>query len=487
MTEPSGDRQDKRDTMSSSGHLFCPHSFHPPRQRSLSVRMVRPLRTTLLLLVLSSAAASAVGQLSFSSAVELAQRTSPKVKMAQADVDKARAALAETHDVYIPAIVGGSGLGKSYGPPLGQPAVFNLTAQSLLFSASQFSYIRAARAGFDAANFSLQEAQQAVAEDTAVTYLSLNDAQQRKAALAEEQDFAAKLVSIVQERLDAGMDSNMELLQAKRTLAQIRLQQLGLDDEIASYTDHLARLTGMGEIKLSTVPESIPAFPSLPSSTPSVTSGVSAFPDNPGIAAAFAIAKSKMEQARGDSHYLWRPQIALGLEYSRFSNINNYSTYYPAFAKNTLNGESLGVQISMPFYDRAHRDRANESMADAIHAQHDAVNLRDQQLEGRLKLQHAASELNARRDLASIDRDIAQAQLEAILVQVQASSSGAVPMTPKDAANAHIQERQKYLDYLNADFQLRQTEINLLKQTGQLESWIRSVARSQIQGRATSN
>lgn len=466
------------DTMSMSRR--CTHAgCHPSSsQGSISGRMVRPLRNAVLLLATSSVASAALAQLSLASAVDLAQRDNPKVKMAQADVDKARAALAETHDVYVPAVVGGSGLGKSYGPPLGQPAVFSITAQSLLFNLSQFSYIRAARAGFDAANFALQEARDGVAEDTAVTYLSLNDAQQRKAALGEEEGFAGKLVSIVQQRLDAGMDNNMELLQARRTMVQIRLQQLSLDDEIASYSDHLTRLTGVGQAKIATVPESIPAFPSL---APPMTAGEAVFADAPGVTAAFAIAKSKLEQARGDASYLWRPQIALGLEYSRFSNINNYSTYYPAFAQNTLNGESLGVQIQMPFFDRAHKDKANQSMADAVHAQHDAVNLRNQQLEGRLKLQHAAAELDARRDLASIDRDIAQAQLEAVMVQVQAASSGATPMTPKDEANAQIQERQKFLDYLNADFQLRQTEINLLKQTGQLEAWIRSVAASQVQ------
>ncbi len=399
--------------------------------------------------------------------------------MAQADVDKARAALSETHDVYIPSLIGNLGEGKSYGPPLGQPAIFSIAAQSLLFSASQRSYIRAARAGFDAANFALQEARNTVAEDATVTYLSLNDAQQRKAALGEEEGFAGKLVNIVQQRLDAGMDTNMELLQARRTMVQIRLQQLSLDDEIASYSDHLTRLTGIGQVKVTTVPESIPAFPSL---APPLAAGEAVFTDTPGVTAAFAIAKSKMEQARGDSLYQWRPQIALAMEYSRFSNLfNNYSTYYPAFANNTLNAESLGVQIQVPFYDRVRGDKARQSMADAVHAQHDAVSQRDLQLEGRLKLQHAASELDARRELASIDRDIAQAQLEAVMVQVQAASAGATPMTPKDETNAHIQERQKFLDYLNADFQLRQTEISLLKQTGQLEAWIRSVSGNQVQ------
>jgi outer membrane protein TolC len=400
--------------------------------------------------------------------------------MAQADVDKASAALKETRDVYVPALIGDFGEGKSWGPPLGQPAVFSIQSQSLLFSYSQRNYIRAAQAGYDAAIFSLEETRQTVAEDVALTYLSLNDAQARKAALGQEYGFATKLVSIVQQRLDAGMDTDMELLQSRRTVAQIRLQELSLDDEISSYADHLARLTGVGDTKLTTVPESIPAFPSLAPATASSDTAATVS-DSRGVAAAFSLAKSKMEQAQGDSRFQWRPQVALAMEYSRFSNLfNNYSTYYPAFANNTLNAESIGVLIQMSFYDRARRDRAHETMADAVHAQQNAINLRDQQLEGRLKLQHAVRELDARRELATIDRDISQAQLEAILVQVQTPTTGANPMTPKDSVNAQIQERQKYIDYLSAEFQLRQTEINLLKQTGQLESWIGSLSRNQV-------
>ncbi len=140
---------------------------------SISGRMVRSFAAVLLLLSFSLLASPARAQLSFSSVIDMAQHGSPKVKMAQADVDRARAALAETHDVYIPSLVAGFGEGKSYGPPLGQPAVFSVMSQSLLFSFAQRSYIRAARAGFDAANLALQEARQAVIEDAAVTYLLL--------------------------------------------------------------------------------------------------------------------------------------------------------------------------------------------------------------------------------------------------------------------------------------------------------------------------
>ncbi len=81
------------------------------------------------------------------------------------------------------------------------------------------------------------------------------------------------------------------------------------------------------------MPESIPGFPPIGPSEQQP-----AFAESAGVMAAFANAKSKWEQAHGEASYLWKPQVALVAEYSRFSNLfNNYSTYYPAFANNTLN------------------------------------------------------------------------------------------------------------------------------------------------------
>jgi outer membrane protein TolC len=430
------------------------------------------MRWLLTFCVMTVATPYGMAQMSFTTAVDLALRNSPKVRMAQADVDKALAGLAQAKDVYIPSLVGGSGLGYSYGFPLGQPTLFTLQSQSLGFSFSQRDYIRAARLALQAANLSLQEVREQVSEDVCQTYLTLDRTQQRKAAVDEEYGFATRLVSIVQDRLDAGQDTQMSLLQARRTVAEIRLQQLRLADELANNVDHLGRLTGLPNMPIATIPESIPAF-----TPPHVEPGT--FADTPGVRAAALNAKARREQAFGDAKWRFRPQVGIGLQYSRFTNFNNYAQYYPGFGTN-LNAAAAGVQISIPAYDRIRGDKAKESAAEATRAEQDAMNIRDQALEGRLKLQHTAAELTLHEELASIDRDIAKNQLDVMMLQLQSSSSGGVQMTPKDEQNARIQERQKYLDYLDADYQLRQTQITLLKQTGELESWIKTAAQNQV-------
>jgi len=120
-------------------------------------------------------------------------------------------------------------------------------------------------------------------------------------------------------------------------------------------------------------------------------------------------------------------------------------------------------------------------MADAFHATHETAYLRDQQSEGRLKLQHSIAELSTRAELAELDQGIAQDQLDAMLIQLQSGSgnSAAPPMTPKDEQSARIQERQRRLEVLDADLQLREAQISLLRQTGELDGWLRSLTHTQ--------
>jgi outer membrane protein TolC len=414
----------------------------------------------------------ASAQISLASAVDLALRNNPKVLAAQASVDKAKAALSQAHDAFIPTAGISGGFGGSAGVPLNVPVVFGLTSQSLVFNFSQPDYIRAAAAGVQSAQFALQDARDQVTEDVVVTYLNLDNAQQRQAAMHQEYGFAARLLSIVQDRLDAGQDSQIEFLGARLTADQIRAAQLQTDDEIAALSGHLAHLTGLPEHPLTVLSSSIPTLPSV-DSLPG---------DSPGIRAAFAGAKSKQETAFGDARYLFHPAFSFGANYSRISTSHtNYSLYYPGFQADrhlSDNALSAGISIQIPLFDREHQAHARESAAEARRARFEAEELRNQFLDGTLKLRHSIDELQANSKVAEDYRDIAQAKLDAVLVQLNANAgdSNKPQLTPKDEQNARLQERQRFVDLLTMQFQLSQAQVNLMRQTGQLDLWVKAAA-----------
>src|SRR5690349_3159405 len=98
--------------------------------------------------------------LAFHTAIELALKNSATTGLAQADLQRARATVSQSRDVFLPQMVLGSGLGFSYGFPLSlegaAPSVFNVNFQGALLNAAQRDFIRAAKS--DVASTTAQNA-----------------------------------------------------------------------------------------------------------------------------------------------------------------------------------------------------------------------------------------------------------------------------------------------------------------------------------------
>ena len=419
---------------------------------------------------------SATAQISLRTAVDLSLKNSPKIRAAQADLEKTRAAHSMTKQTYVPVIATEGGYGQSTGAPLGVPVIFSISAQSLVFSFSQRDYIRSAEESIHAAEHSLVRQQIEVVEDVTNTYIALDNAVERQKVIRREIDITDRLVLVTGERVSAGVDAKVELPRSRRTATQIKLADLQLNDEIAGNAQHLAVLTGLPAESLRTDGSSIPKL-DRPAAVRAETDPVA---DDEGVASAFSAAKAKQYAAFGDRRYLLRPQVALAANYSRVdAGLSSYASYYPRFNgtpgnPNSSNSLGFGLQVTIPLLDLAHRSKAKESEADAARAFAEAEMQRGVFREGQARLRNSAMELDLRAQLARDDQEIAQDQLETLRLQLQAISisPNGPQLTPRDELNAQLQERQKYMDVLNAELQLRQTQVSLLRQNGGLSTWV---------------
>ncbi len=413
----------------------------------------------------------ASAQASLPTVVDLALRNSAQVHIAMANVQRAAAGLAETKDAYIPSFLLGSSLGYSYGFPVGQPSVYNVGSQSLLLSFSQPDYIRAARAAMKSAELNLKDSEDQVALDSALAYVQLDHDLREIAALNEEKDLAERLVSIEQQRLQAGVDGRMELTKAELTSAQVDEKRLHLEDDAELARQKLAHLSGLPAANFTPESASIPSDPAiLPDDTPENRVGASA-----AIEAAYANAKSKTMLSFGDAKQNYRPQFAFGAEYNRYAEFNNYAQYYLRFQHNNFDA---GIQITIPLFDATRRAKARESAADAIKARAEADHAKDQVSEQVLSLRHSIAELQVQKRVAELKSELAGEQLETIQAQLKngSGSANAPAVSPKDEQLAHIQERERYQDSLDAGFQLTSLELNLMRTMGDIQQWVHSVA-----------
>lgn len=433
------------------------------RQKSL-VCMAQALAA----LTLASAPTIAKAQVSLTTVVELAQQNSTAVKLANADLLKAQAALAQTEDAYIPNFVIGSQIGYSHGFPTGQPSVGSATMQSLVLSFSQRQYTKAARAGVEAANLNLKDAKEQVALDASSDYIEMDTVNSELEAVREQERDAGRLVAIEQQRTDAGVDPLSSLLQVKLTAAQLKLSRMHLETRSATLAKQLATLTGLPDGSIVPDHASIPEIPAV--SADEMPKPLL------GIQSADALARSKLLEAKGADLAWRRPSIGFGAVYNYDSNeLNSYSTYYRNFTPNNV---SFGLQINLPFFDFSVRAKAKVSAAEALRSKVEAEQAQQQNDIQISQLTASLRELDAQAEVAGLKQQIAEEQLKSIVAQLEVGNGatgtpGAPPqLSPTAEQQARIDERQKYVDALDSGLDLSKARLDLLRALGHMQDWL---------------
>ena len=409
-------------------------------------------------------------QVSLKTVVDLAQRNSSAVKIAAADVDKGRAALAETKDAVIPTIQFGTGI--PVFPEVGftgqPPSIYSFTIQSLIFSFPQKHYIDSARSGLNAAIARLKDAREEAALEASSAYIELDAVNHELEAARQQQTLAERLVEIEQQRAEAGVNPLSELLQAKLTAATLKLARLHLETRVGTISKQLATLTGLPDGAIVAYHPSIPEIPAIHGDMPAHTL--------PGIESARQLALSKERQARGDKESNYYPQMSFFAQYNRnttlLNSVNNY------FAQDLpANNFASGINVSVPLLDMVHRAKSRETAAEALRARVEADQSEHQNDLQITQLTGTLRELDAQAEIAGLKQQIAADQLKTVETQLENGNGGGgqPQLSPKAGQQARIDERQKYLDSLESEFELAKARLELLRALGHMEDWLNEV------------
>lgn len=397
--------------------------------------------------------------LPFKTAIELAIRNSAQMEIAVADQNKAHAGYLEARDQFIPQIYLGSGIAGSFGFPLGAPSIFNVSSQSLLYNPAARDFAKAAKTDFRAAQFSKDERRSQVILDAALTYAELDKLLSAVNLLQQQESASLRVEDIVSQRIQAGIESQVEGTRAKLNTARIRLKLAEVRANIDNLRIHLGALTGLPAANIETVTESIPALPPVSQDEDLVTKTVESSPLYKG---ALETADARAFRARGE-HKQLRPAIDLVGQYALFSKYNNYEQFYRTFTRN--NG-AFGVQIRIPFLNRGQSAHAEQADADAVRAQHEANTVKEQVSTETIKLQRAVAQLDAAKEVARLEYQLARADTETVTAHVEAGTA-----TLRDQEQARLAENDKYSATLDATYDLEKGQMQLLRAIGELENW----------------
>jgi outer membrane protein TolC len=328
----------------------------------------------------------------------------------------------------------------------------------MLINGAQRSYIKAARSDTAATAAQNADRRNELIMETALDYIQLDLLDSSLQIQREQEQSAAKFQDIVNQRVQAGLDSQVEVTRAKLAGAKTKLDIAQTRAAADQLRLRLSQLTGLPANSIRTSTETIPSMPAPPEEA-ALSDAVS---NNPTVKAAEAAAQAKLFRAEAEHRQLW-PAIDYAGQYAVLSRFNNYDQFFQKFQRHNV---TAGVSIRFPFLSPVQRAAAEVAKAEAVKSRKEAQNVRDQVSGDTLKLQRSVQQLAAAREVAQLEHQLAQADIEA--TQAKIESGGA---SLKDEENAHVVEHQRYTAYLNSSFELDRAQVQLMRQTGELENW----------------
>src|SRR5271165_87757 len=437
---------------------------HNPR---LMQRRFTALLSVALLLTVSLAFAAdnpPAEPLRFRTAIDLALQHSGIMGIAAANQLKSQKAYEEVRNHFFkPEFTVGSGLGYSYGFPLtlegSAPSVVNFTSQSTFFNLSLRQFLKAAKIDWQASSFDVQDKRAEVILDTAVAYAQLVNLAGKLNTLADAQRAAEKARSITEQRLAEGVDSQLDLTKSQLAAARIRLRVADAQSQADVLREHLAKLTGLTPAEIQPDPESMPALPLISQED---NLSVRAVANSPIVKLADQKAEAAAVRAKGE-HKATLPFADIATQYAYLARFNNYDQYFLKYSSNNL---AAGLNIKFPFYNPVQKAHAAQADADSIVAHKEADLTRNKVAEETLRLQRSLRQLQAARDVAKLEWQVSQGDLDGVQARTQTGNANT-----RDLQMAELEVNDKYAAYLDADFEMTRTELQLLRLTGELENW----------------
>ena len=416
--------------------------------------------------------------------VELALIHATGAAITAADEQHASANYEELRNNYIPQLATGAGLGYSYGFPLAlegsAPSLFNLTAQSALLNPALRDFVRAAKADSAVAALNTKDQRNQIIQDADLSYAELSKWELRLARLQETEAAANKMQTSVTERVKEGIDSELDGLRAGLSVARIRLRIAEAQGAADVLREHLSKLTGLPAADIQTDSDSIPAPPAAAGNQAGANKTANeAATSSLSVEAAVEHARAQYLRAQGEHRSLW-PSVDFAAQYALLSRFNNFQNYYiPSRPCTTSLGEFLcvtssfqqnnatvGVSIRFPLLNLSQRARARAADVDAVKATKQADAARNQVSEETLRLQRSVAQMQAAREVAQLEYEIAQKKLTAVQTRIDAGTA-----TLHDLDDADSQASERFIILQDVTFELERNELGVLRSTGDLEKW----------------
>ena len=399
-------------------------------------------------------------------AVTLALQNSRDVKLAQVQYNVALGEVGVNRAAFLPNLYTGAGLAYTHGFPSlpgGQPpSLFQLDYHQTLFNPLLKNQQHAAEERAKNFKLELDRTRDNVRIQTALAYLELAKVRHSLDLLGNEQLSGERILQVVRQRIAANQELPIEATRTQLKLARINQRVIKLEDREQALEMQLHDLTGIADSQPIQVASDEQSFTdSLAAGTAAVQVQMLdlALKSDSGLAQA-ENERAARERLFHGAKLSYFPTVDLVGQYAILSKFNNYAEFYKTFERHNLN---VGIEVTIPLF--AAKTAANVTLAKRQLDEAELnVGTKRQQVRAdvRQKAYHLR-ELDADREVARLDLQLAQENL-----QLEQAKYGQSRATLQELEQAHLDESDKWVAFLDADFACEQAQLNLLQATGQL-------------------
>jgi outer membrane protein len=399
------------------------------------------------------------GRLTMRHAVTLALQNSRDLALARVQYTVALNQTAVDRSAFRPNLYTGSGAAYTSGfPSLGgsPPAVFQMNYDQAIFNPALKAQQQAAEEHAKTMKLEVDRTRDDVIVHTACAYLELAKVRHSLELLRSEQASSDKILQVTQERVQANQELSIEVTRSQLTTARIQERTIKLEGRDEALTQQVRNLTGLPDGQAIEVQPEEPGFETELQDAQLLDLAMHSDRDiqeaeNDRLAHQRILHGAKLG---------YFPTLSVLGQFSVLSKSNNYLEFYKKFERN--NG-SVGIQLTIPIFSA--KTHANIELAKSeLNASELALGNKRQQV--RLDLQQKqrnVRELEASREVARLDLKLAQESLQ--LLQAKFDQGRA---NLRDIENARLDESDKWVAFLDADFARQQGQLTLLQAAGQL-------------------
>jgi outer membrane protein len=401
-----------------------------------------------------------VRKLTLKEAVSLAVANSRDLALARLQYGTTLRQVGVAKSAFLPNLYTGTGVAYTNGFPIleggGAPAIFTLSYSQQIFNPPLRGEQHAAEQRAEEQRLSMDDVRDSVMSRAALNYLELAKVRHALDLMRSERMSAGRILDTTMERADTGRELPIEVVRAQLTTARIEQHIAQLEDRDDSLLGELRDMMGLPSDEMIEV-----SAEDIPGAAAEASRDVvaEAMVNNVELKQAQAELLARQFKLKGEEGGRW-PSFSLIGQYNVLSKINNYTAFFDKFQRNNV---LFGVQVQIPIF----ASRTSSAVAFA-RADLNAATLALQKKRSELSLDvrrkaRLVREAELGGEVARLELQLAQENVRVLQAQFD-EGRGSL----KDLEAAHIDENEKWLAFLDANYVRQQTQLELLHTTGQL-------------------